>query len=173
MGLTCGFGQLIVYQTFLASVSPYIIFPLTGLVIGYITHCLSLFIIFNPGNPIPTTKRFSLQGLFLKRQREASVVFSKIVTATVLNVEKAIGHLKETGRWADVLSLFDMTHTIHLNQLIQIRVLPEERKRAIIESIRHHVHVEIGLYLEAIAKRSVDFIESRIQLKALLSRKLI
>jgi len=101
------------------------------------------------------------------------VGYSKIVTATVLNVEKVIGHLKETGRWADVLSLFDMTHTIHLNQLIQIPLLPEERKRAIIESIRHHVHVKIGLYSEAIAQRTVDFIESRIQFNALLSRKLI
>ncbi|MHB8466619.1 MAG: hypothetical protein ACYDH6_11640 [Acidimicrobiales bacterium] len=62
------------------------ILPVGGVVIGYIVNYIAVTAVFEPIHP----KRigpFTFQGLFIKRQPEASEVFAKIVAERVINLE--------------------------------------------------------------------------------------
>ena len=65
------------------------VLPAFGLLVGYATNWIALNIIFRPLNP----KRFgpwTLQGLFLKRQKEVAAVWCEIVTREIVNVRSII-----------------------------------------------------------------------------------
>ena len=59
MGLLCGLAQIAIYDSVFAAAlqSPYLLFSMSGLVIGYLTNWIALFIIFNPVNPIVFSER--------------------------------------------------------------------------------------------------------------------
>ena len=78
--------------------------PFFGLIVGYITNALAIYLIQKPIEPIKVGP-FVLQGLFLKRQKEVSryygSVFSsdllraEVVAAEVLKSQRAVDHLRE------------------------------------------------------------------------------
>jgi uncharacterized membrane protein YheB (UPF0754 family) len=111
MGLICGIVQIALWDWFsLSGSNMYVLFGLTGLCIGYITNWVALYVIFNPVDPVHAKafgrKIFTVQGLFLRRQSEASAVYSGIVTDAVLNPQVVIKYLKERGKWNEVMDLF-------------------------------------------------------------------
>ncbi len=62
------------------------VLPIGGVVIGYIVNYLGITMIFEPVEP----KRigpFTFQGLFLKRQPEASDVFAELIATKVITIE--------------------------------------------------------------------------------------
>ncbi|RMG22972.1 MAG: hypothetical protein D6730_15395 [Bacteroidetes bacterium] len=59
------------------------ILPLAGLLIGYATNLLALKLIFHPLNPIRIGK-WTIQGLFIKRQKEVAAAYAKIVAERIL-----------------------------------------------------------------------------------------
>jgi len=66
------------------------VLPVGGVVIGYIVNYLGITMIFEPVNPRrigPVT----IQGLFLKRQPEASDVFAELIATKVITIEN-VGH---------------------------------------------------------------------------------
>lgn len=75
--------------------------PALGAAVGYLTNWLALKLIFQPIEPIKIMGgRFTLQGLFLKRQREASAKFASKMVASVLHSEN-IWHHMMTGPKSD------------------------------------------------------------------------
>lgn len=62
--------------------------PAAGFAVGWITNWLALNLIFRPLNPM-NIGRYTLQGLFLRRQSAVSETFCRIVTSEILT----IGHL--------------------------------------------------------------------------------
>lgn len=83
-GLPLGLVQMLIAIFY----APWWLLPLFGLLVGYITNWLALKLIFEPLHP----KRFlfgflTFQGLFIKRQKEVAVEYSKIVSQKVLTTE--------------------------------------------------------------------------------------
>ncbi len=60
------------------------ILPLGGLIVGYATNWIAIKIIFEPKHPIKVGP-FVIQGMFLKRQKEVSQVYSQIIDEKLLN----------------------------------------------------------------------------------------
>ena len=70
-----------------ASVQALVVFPVFGLVVGALTNWLSLLAIFSPVEPIKVScccREIVLHGLFLRRQREVSAVYARLVGTQVL-----------------------------------------------------------------------------------------
>jgi uncharacterized membrane protein YheB (UPF0754 family) len=59
--------------------------PICGVVIGYVTNLLAIWMIFEPVEP-RKLGRFSIQGLFLKRQLEVADVYAKIIADDVVTL---------------------------------------------------------------------------------------
>ena len=65
------------------------ILPLFGLFVGYATNAIALKVIFQPMHPV-SIGPVSIQGLFLKRQKEISSVFCKITTREVVTINNIL-----------------------------------------------------------------------------------
>jgi uncharacterized membrane protein YheB (UPF0754 family) len=59
--------------------------PIGGVIIGYVTNWLGLWMIFEPVEP-KKVGPFRLQGLFLRRQREVAEVYAKIIADDVVTL---------------------------------------------------------------------------------------
>lgn len=88
--------------------------PLGGLLVGYATNWIAIKIIFEPKNPIrlgPVT----IQGMFLKRQKEVSEVYSAIIEQKLIT-PKNITHIILHGSGsAQLLELIEL----HVNDAIE------------------------------------------------------
>jgi hypothetical protein len=73
--------------------------PVGGVVIGYFVNYIAVTAVFEPVNPRKIGP-FTFQGLFIKRQPEASDVFAKIIAERVINLEN-IGNELLTGPRSD------------------------------------------------------------------------
>jgi uncharacterized membrane protein YheB (UPF0754 family) len=65
------------------------VLPAFGVFVGLATNWLALTLIFNPLNPIRIGP-WQIQGLFLKRQREASRIWCRIVTEEIVTLRNLI-----------------------------------------------------------------------------------
>ncbi|ALS97907.1 DUF445 domain-containing protein [Lacimicrobium alkaliphilum] len=90
------------------------ILPLGGLIVGYATNWIAIKIIFEPKRPTKVGM-FTFQGMFLKRQKEVSRVYSDIIQERLLN-SQTITHavLKGSGS-AQLLELIEL----HVNDAIE------------------------------------------------------
>lgn len=81
--------------------------PLGGLLVGYITNWLALKLIFWPKHPVQIGP-WNLQGLFMKRQQEVSVRYSRLVATDILSARNIYGHVLRdglSGRMAEIVGL--------------------------------------------------------------------
>lgn len=65
------------------------VLPVGGLIVGYATNWIALNMIFRPLNPVQVGP-FRLQGLFLKRQKEVSEAFCRIVVEDVVTLPRLV-----------------------------------------------------------------------------------
>jgi hypothetical protein len=63
------------------------VLPLFGAVVGYLTNWLALEMIFRPLEP-KKIGPWTIQGLFLKRQKEVSAVWCRLVTTEILTLQR-------------------------------------------------------------------------------------
>jgi uncharacterized membrane protein YheB (UPF0754 family) len=61
--------------------------PLCGVVIGYVTNWLALWMIFEPVDPRRLFGRFTVHGLFIRRQPEVAGVYAGIIAEDVITLE--------------------------------------------------------------------------------------
>jgi uncharacterized membrane protein YheB (UPF0754 family) len=66
--------------------------PLFGILVGYFTNYLALKLIFRPLNPIKIGKLI-IQGMFIRRQNEVSVEYSKIVASKIITIENIFEYI--------------------------------------------------------------------------------
>ena len=90
------------------------ILPAGGLLVGYLTNWIAIKIIFEPQQPI-NVFGFKLQGMFLKRQKEVSRVYSDIIQAKVINA-KNITKIVLNGSGSE--QLFELIE-LHVNDAIE------------------------------------------------------
>ena len=95
------FGFLLgIPLVFLTNALPYWwVLPIGGVIIGYVTNWLALWMIFEPTEP-KKLGPLKMHGLFLRRQPEVSEVYGEIIAEDIVNL-KNIGDELLHGRRAD------------------------------------------------------------------------
>jgi uncharacterized membrane protein YheB (UPF0754 family) len=73
--------------------------PICGVVIGYVTNLVAIWMIFEPVDP-RKVGRFTVQGLFLKRQPQVAEVYAGIIAEDIVTLQN-IGNELLHGRRAD------------------------------------------------------------------------
>ncbi len=73
------------------------VLPVFGLLVGYATNWLALNLIFRPLHPTRIGP-WTVQGLFLRRQKEVSAVWCRIVTSEILTVRNLVAAMLEGPR---------------------------------------------------------------------------
>lgn len=68
------------------------ILPLFGVLVGYFTNLVALKLIFRPLNPIKVGK-LVIQGMFIRRQKEVSTEYSKIVASKIITIENIFEYI--------------------------------------------------------------------------------
>jgi uncharacterized membrane protein YheB (UPF0754 family) len=170
MGLFCGIAQVFILHIIPIHYNPYLVFALANFFIGYMTNWIALFIIFNPIEPVRITPSFELHGLFLRRQVEASKVYARSVTDSVLNMDQIVQFLQTYPRkWQEIKSLFIDS----LGQTIQETLprLPFGRPD-LIEFLSESVLDEVEKNPQ-IFQSLVQFIQLKLNLYEIVSRNLM
>lgn len=74
--------------------------PVFGLLVGYITNALAIYLIQKPLHPVKIGP-FTVQGLFIKRQKEVSRYFGKVFANDLITAEVVMGEVLKTERALD------------------------------------------------------------------------
>jgi uncharacterized membrane protein YheB (UPF0754 family) len=61
--------------------------PICGVVIGYVTNWVALWMIFEPVEPKKLFGRFTIQGLFIRRQPEVAGVYAGIIADDIITLQ--------------------------------------------------------------------------------------
>jgi len=95
MGLLLGFAQMGLYfQTKAIPWMPWVLLPVSGLIIGNLTNWLAIKMIFRPLYPHHFCGGgVTIQGLFLKRQKQVSIELASMLTDSCVNAEQMIKYL--------------------------------------------------------------------------------
>ncbi len=87
-GFLFGLLQMLVFYFY----NPWWILPLFGVLVGFATNWLALKLIFTPVLPV-NLGLFKLQGLFIKRQKEVSAEYAKIIENKILTTERLFNYI--------------------------------------------------------------------------------
>lgn len=90
------------------------ILPLGGLIVGYATNWIAIKIIFEPKHPIKIGP-FTVQGMFLKRQKEVSEVYSEIIDKKLMNSQNIADIVIHGSGSENLLELVEL----HVNDAIE------------------------------------------------------
>jgi uncharacterized membrane protein YheB (UPF0754 family) len=94
-GFICGFPLILITNAY----PHWWVLPLLGTIVGWTTNWLAIWMIFEPNDP-RRIGRWTLQGLFLKRQRQVADVYATIVADDIVTVRN-IGNELLHGPRAD------------------------------------------------------------------------
>lgn len=106
-GFLFGLVQLVVFIFF----DEGYMLPIFGVFVGLATNYIALKMIFTPVEPIPVNFgcfKYTFHGLFLKRQKEASVAFARKIVGTVLHSENIWKHMlngPKSGAFRELLDV--------------------------------------------------------------------
>ena len=177
MGLLCGLSQVFILQAYpdlLQNYNPYLVFGVLNFFIGYMTNWFALYIIFNPIDPVRITRSFQLHGLFLRRQPEASRVYAKIVTDSVLNLQEIVRFLQlYPDKWNEIRSMFSNTVAETVDEsLPRVPFLSGSSRTNLVACISQTACEEISKSPQ-IFSSIIQFLEIKLNLYDLISRKFI
>merc|ERR1719183_1232714 len=98
MGFLCGLVQLIAFNN-LSPLGRAIFLPSTGFVLGIASNWAAIMCVFKPCFPTPVKicgfQVCVLQGLFLKRQPDVAMLYSKLLCEHFLSFGKVVNYLGE------------------------------------------------------------------------------
>jgi uncharacterized membrane protein YheB (UPF0754 family) len=94
-GFVCGFPLIFITNAF----PHWYVLPVLGTVVGYVTNWLAIWMIFEPNDP-RRVARWTIHGLFLRRQRQVADVYATIVADDIVTVRN-IGNELLYGPRAD------------------------------------------------------------------------
>jgi len=111
-GFLFGSIQVLLFRFAIPSpISDYLL-PFLGFLVGYVTNWIALKLIFQPIEPHKILGgRFTIQGLFLKRQQEASAKFAAKMVASVLHSRNIWTYLMIKGPKANEFEKLLRRHT--------------------------------------------------------------
>jgi uncharacterized membrane protein YheB (UPF0754 family) len=94
-GFICGFPLILITNAY----PHWWVLPVLGTIVGWVTNWLAIWMIFEPNDP-RRIGRWTIQGLFLKRQRQVADVYATIVADDIVTVRN-IGYELLHGPRAD------------------------------------------------------------------------
>jgi uncharacterized membrane protein YheB (UPF0754 family) len=100
-GFLFGLPQMVLWYYVQEFSFAWVLLPLGGLVVGYLTNWLALKMIFKPLRPV-NFGFFQLQGLFLKRQNEVAVTYARLVSHRILTTKNIFNAILN-GKNSDLL----------------------------------------------------------------------
>ncbi|MCG9875995.1 MAG: DUF445 family protein [Leptospiraceae bacterium] len=112
-GFLLGMVQLIFWILYPLSWS----IPLQGIIVGFLTNYLAIHMIFRPLIPKVYFGIFPYQGLFLKRQREVSFQYSKIVADKILTPNHILQDILHGEKSHEFLSLIETVVHAQIDRL--------------------------------------------------------
>lgn len=124
MGGLCGIVQLIAFNH-LDPLGRAIFLPVTGFLLGIVSNWLAIFMVFKPCNPVPIrccgVTLFEIQGLFLKRQQDVAVLYSKLLCEHFLSFNKVINYLQtQPVLWGRLKETYAAHNTRVLSQTMGV-----------------------------------------------------
>lgn len=100
------------------------ILPIAGFFVGWFTNYIALKVIFRPLQPYSICcGTYQLQGIFLKRQKEVSQVFSRVVMTEILHI-KAIWDAIFTGPLSSNFYAMLRAHTLIFTDKLLAEIQP-------------------------------------------------
>ncbi|NCP64409.1 MAG: DUF445 family protein [Paraglaciecola sp.] len=90
------------------------VLPVGGLIVGYLTNWIALKIIFEPKHPVKFLG-FTLQGMFLKRQKEVSRVYADIIESKLMTSKNIMAIAVHGSGSSQLLELIEL----HVNDAIE------------------------------------------------------
>jgi len=97
MGFVCGVVQLIAFNN-LSPVGRAFFLPLSGFFLGIVSNWAAIMCVFKPCFPVPVKicgcHICNIQGLFLKRQPDVAVLYSKLLCEHFLHFPKVVNYLQ-------------------------------------------------------------------------------
>mmetsp|Transcript_468 Transcript_468/g.649 ORF Transcript_468/g.649 Transcript_468/m.649 type:complete len:469 (-) Transcript_468:162-1568(-) len=94
LGFVFGSVQTILFKFAIPSPESDYSLPFLGFLVGFLTNYIALYMIFSPVEEKKVCcGRVALQGLFLKRQQQASAMFASQMVSTVLNSKNIWRHM--------------------------------------------------------------------------------
>ncbi|MBL4631830.1 MAG: DUF445 family protein [Paraglaciecola sp.] len=90
------------------------VLPVGGLIVGYATNWIALKIIFEPKHPIKFMG-FTIQGMFLKRQKEVSRVYADIIESKLMTSKNIMEIALKGSGSGQLLELIEL----HVNDAIE------------------------------------------------------
>jgi uncharacterized membrane protein YheB (UPF0754 family) len=94
-GFICGYPLILITNAY----PHWWVLPVLGTIVGWVTNWLAIWMIFEPNDP-RKLGRWTIQGLFLKRQRQVADVYATIVADDIVTVRN-IGYELLHGPRAD------------------------------------------------------------------------
>jgi uncharacterized membrane protein YheB (UPF0754 family) len=82
------------------------VLPVAGFLVGYITNWLAMNLIYEPREPVKIGP-WTIQGVFLKRQREVATQFADVIAEKVLTPEKMVQHISEGSNRQRLLDILE------------------------------------------------------------------
>lgn len=98
------------------------VLPAAGFLVGWFTNWIALKVIFQPVEPINICG-YELQGIFLKRQKEVSAVFARVVCVEILHI-KAIWNSIFNGRLNKNFFALLRAHTLVFTSKLMVEIEP-------------------------------------------------
>jgi len=96
----------------------YILLPVSGLIIGYFTNYLAIKMTFSPVHAhIMCCGYVNIQGVFLKRQKEASAELAKLVCSQIIDAKAILGYMLSTGSSAGIDKVLEIYQT-HIDRTV-------------------------------------------------------
>ena len=97
-GLPLGIPVMFIWYFFQA----WWLLPAFGLLVGYITNALAIYLIQKPLEPVKIGP-FTVQGLFIKRQKEVSRYYGKVMASDLVTAEIVVGEMLKINESVDRL----------------------------------------------------------------------
>jgi uncharacterized membrane protein YheB (UPF0754 family) len=90
----------------------YILLPVSGLIIGYFTNYLAIKMTFSPIEAhIMCGGYVNIQGVFLKRQKEASIELAKLVCSQIIDARAMFEYMVNSGSSAGIDKVLEIYQT--------------------------------------------------------------
>lgn len=98
MGFLLGLVQTVLYVCITGKYADYYILPISGLIIGFFTNWLALWMTFRPIWPhMMCGNMLNWQGVFLKRQKEAAAKMSHLICKKVIDARAMIEYMLKSS----------------------------------------------------------------------------
>eukprot|EP00929_Paragymnodinium_shiwhaense_P066999 TRINITY_DN33692_c0_g1_i1.p1 TRINITY_DN33692_c0_g1~~TRINITY_DN33692_c0_g1_i1.p1 ORF type:complete len:645 (+),score=145.98 TRINITY_DN33692_c0_g1_i1:80-2014(+) len=167
MGFLCGVVQLIAFNN-LEGTARAVFLPVTGFFLGIVSNWLAILMVFKPVFPIPVRigswHIYNIQGLFLKRQPEVAVLYSKLLCEHFLSFNKVVDYLQtQPELWAKLKDAYVEHNTRVLRETLglagslapfalgkaQYEALEEDLKLALVHKLYEAKHIQklAGTYI--------------------------